>query len=226
MVEACRKRESFSQGGNLQRAMPEIQEAGQRLNAGAYGQPLGMAVHGFGGEISGGGCQHISVLRLFAAPRSKKSWHGPGLRRPSGKRMTRAQRQCPVPNEPRARLPGLRPHPTLRDPTAQRGGRVERRHPGPVEVGETRNLPGDRRRRFPPSHRSRLSPLLLAPHPGPGSRPAKRRRLPGGLHPFLRGCRQNRERAVDLGPGPQAGLEVAIACKYRPCEAIVPSSSL
>ena len=52
-------------GGNLQRAMNEVQEAASRIHNGEFGGIRGASVHGFGGEISGGGCQHISVLRLF-----------------------------------------------------------------------------------------------------------------------------------------------------------------
>ena len=66
MVEACRERGIVFAGGNLQRAMNEVQEAASRLHKGEFGDIRGVSVHGFGGEISGGGCQHISVLRLFA----------------------------------------------------------------------------------------------------------------------------------------------------------------
>ncbi|MFN0170190.1 MAG: Gfo/Idh/MocA family protein [Bryobacteraceae bacterium] len=65
MVEACRRRNIVYAGGNLQRARWQIQEAGRRLRSGEYGKITGAAVLGFGGEISGGGCQHVSVLRLF-----------------------------------------------------------------------------------------------------------------------------------------------------------------
>jgi predicted dehydrogenase len=65
MVKACAERGIVFGGGNLQRAMPEVQEAARRIRAGEFGDLAGAAVHGFGGEISGGGCQHISVLRLF-----------------------------------------------------------------------------------------------------------------------------------------------------------------
>ena len=65
MVEACRERGVVFAGGNLQRAMNEVQEAASRLHNGEFGHIRGASVHGFGGEISGGGCQHISVLRLF-----------------------------------------------------------------------------------------------------------------------------------------------------------------
>ena len=65
MVEACSERGVVFAGGNLQRAMNEVQEAASRLRSGEFGNIRGASVHGFGGEISGGGCQHISVLRLF-----------------------------------------------------------------------------------------------------------------------------------------------------------------
>ncbi len=65
MIEACVERDIVFAGGNLQRAMNEVQEAAARLHEGEFGNIRGASVHGFGGEISGGGCQHISVLRLF-----------------------------------------------------------------------------------------------------------------------------------------------------------------
>ena len=65
MVEACSERGVVFAGGNLQRAMNEVQEAASRLHNGEFGNIRGASVHGFGGEISGGGCQHISILRLF-----------------------------------------------------------------------------------------------------------------------------------------------------------------
>ena len=65
MVEACAKRGVVFAGGNLQRAKWEVQQVARRLWAGELGNIQGAAVHGFGGEISGGGCQHLSVLRLF-----------------------------------------------------------------------------------------------------------------------------------------------------------------
>ena len=65
MVEACNERGVVFAGGNLQRAMNEVQEAASRLHKGEFGEIRGASVHGFGGEISGGGCQHISILRLF-----------------------------------------------------------------------------------------------------------------------------------------------------------------
>ena len=66
MVAACQERGVVFAGGNLQRAMGEVQEAARWLRAGDYGNLCGASVHGWGGEISGGGCQHIAVLRLLA----------------------------------------------------------------------------------------------------------------------------------------------------------------
>ena len=65
MVEACEQHNVVFAGGNLQRAMNEVQEAARRIQIGEFGALIGASIHGFGGEISGGGCQHISVLRLF-----------------------------------------------------------------------------------------------------------------------------------------------------------------
>ena len=65
MVEACAARGVVFGGGNLQRALPETQEAARRLRAGEFGSLVGASMHGFGGEISGGGCQNVSVLRLL-----------------------------------------------------------------------------------------------------------------------------------------------------------------
>jgi len=67
MVAACEERGVVFAGGNLQRAMNEVQEAARRLHSGKLGELQGASVHGFGGEISGGGCQHVSVLRLFTS---------------------------------------------------------------------------------------------------------------------------------------------------------------
>ena len=66
MVEECRRRGVVFAGGTLQRAMNEVQEAARRIRAGEYGNLIGASVHSWGGQISGGGCQHISVLRLLA----------------------------------------------------------------------------------------------------------------------------------------------------------------
>ncbi len=66
MVEICASRGIVFAGGNLQRAMNELQEAARMLRAGEFGQIVGAAIHQWGnGEISGGGCQHVSALRLL-----------------------------------------------------------------------------------------------------------------------------------------------------------------
>jgi len=65
MVEACESRGIVFAGGNLMRARHELQEATGRLRAGEYGGLIGAAVHGFRGQISGGCCQNISILRLL-----------------------------------------------------------------------------------------------------------------------------------------------------------------
>ena len=65
MVDVCEKRGVVFAGGNLQRALSEVQEVASWLLAGDYGELCGSSVHRWGGEISGGGCQHIAVLRLL-----------------------------------------------------------------------------------------------------------------------------------------------------------------
>jgi predicted dehydrogenase len=65
MVRVCEQRGVVLSGGALIRALPELQEAARRLQAGDYGPILGASVHGWSGEISGGGCHMISALRLL-----------------------------------------------------------------------------------------------------------------------------------------------------------------
>ena len=65
MINACATANIVFAGGSLQRAMTEVQQAATRLRSGEFGTPIGACVHRFGGEISGGGCQHIAVLRLL-----------------------------------------------------------------------------------------------------------------------------------------------------------------
>ena len=80
MVDLCWERGVVFAGGNLQRAMGPVQEAGAWLRAGDFGERRGAAVHGWGGEISGGGCQHIAVLRLLADAEVTEvvAWGQPG----------------------------------------------------------------------------------------------------------------------------------------------------
>ena len=79
MVDACKKSGAIFAGGNLQRAKWEVQHAARRIRAGEFGRILGAAVHGYGGEISGGGCQHMSVLRLFTGAEVEEvmAWGSP-----------------------------------------------------------------------------------------------------------------------------------------------------
>jgi predicted dehydrogenase len=65
MVDACARAGVVFAGGNMQRAMTEVQQVAARLRAGEFGPIIGACVHRYGGEISGGGCQHIAVLRLL-----------------------------------------------------------------------------------------------------------------------------------------------------------------
>ncbi len=65
MIDTCAERGVVFHGGNLQRARADVQEAAGWLRRGDFGEILGATVHGWGGEISGGGCQHIAVLRLL-----------------------------------------------------------------------------------------------------------------------------------------------------------------
>lgn len=65
MVRTCAERGVVYSGGNLQRAIPEVQDAAKRIQSGEFGELRGASVHGYGGEISGGGCQHIAVLTLL-----------------------------------------------------------------------------------------------------------------------------------------------------------------
>ncbi len=65
MIEACESRGVVFAGGNLVRAMSEVQEAAAWLRAGDFGELRGAAVHSLSTEISGGGCQQIAVMRLF-----------------------------------------------------------------------------------------------------------------------------------------------------------------
>ena len=79
MVDVCRERGVVLGGGNLQRAMHEVQQAARMLRSGELGDLRGACVHRFGGEIVGGGCQHISVLRLFTDAEVDEvvAWGGP-----------------------------------------------------------------------------------------------------------------------------------------------------
>lgn len=65
MVDVCRDRGVVLSGGYLQRAMNEVQEVATRIHCGEFGEVVGARVYGLSAEVSGAGCQHFSVLRLF-----------------------------------------------------------------------------------------------------------------------------------------------------------------
>ncbi len=65
MIDTCQERGVVFHGGNLQCARADVQEAAGWLRRGDLGAVRGASVHGWGGEISGGGCQHVAVLRLL-----------------------------------------------------------------------------------------------------------------------------------------------------------------
>ena len=65
MIDTCAERGVVFHGGNLQSARSDVQEVASWLRRGDFGEVRGATVHAWGGEISGGGCQHIAVLRLL-----------------------------------------------------------------------------------------------------------------------------------------------------------------
>jgi predicted dehydrogenase len=65
MIDTCAERGIVFHGGNLQRARADVQEAAGWLRQNEFGEVRGASVHAWGGEISGGGCQHIAILRLL-----------------------------------------------------------------------------------------------------------------------------------------------------------------
>ena len=79
MVDACAANDILFAGGNLQRAMNEVQEVAGWIRSGRFGDLIGASVHGWGNQVSGGGCQHISVLRLFTGAEIEEviSWGAP-----------------------------------------------------------------------------------------------------------------------------------------------------
>ncbi len=67
MIDVCEAQGIVFGGGRVQRAIPEVQKVANYIRAGTYGNLVGASVHnwGDGSQISGGGNQHISVLRLL-----------------------------------------------------------------------------------------------------------------------------------------------------------------
>ena len=159
MVEECQARGVVFAGGNLQRAMGEVQEAAGWLRAGEYGPLRGASVHGWGGEISGGGCQHIAVLRLFtqAEVTQVTAWGTPP------EALARDDDEGLIINgqfsaQQRPRLPGLWP-----TDAQSRRERVDRRRARALGLGTSRNFPRSRRagcphKNRPPLHSTRIPP--------------------------------------------------------------------
>lgn len=66
MVETCARLGVVYAGGNLWRARYELQHLAQQIRAGEFGPLIGAFMINWGGlQISGGGCQGVSVLRLL-----------------------------------------------------------------------------------------------------------------------------------------------------------------
>ena len=66
MVATCERLGVVYAGGNLMRARDDLHYVAAQLRAGDYGPPVGASLRCWGGmEISGGGCQQVSILRLL-----------------------------------------------------------------------------------------------------------------------------------------------------------------
>ena len=66
MVETCERLGVVYAGGNLMRARHDLQYVARQIRAGDFGPLIGASVLNWGGmEISGGGCQQVSILRLL-----------------------------------------------------------------------------------------------------------------------------------------------------------------
>ena len=66
MVETCERLGVVYAGGNLMRARHDLQHVARQVHAGDFGPLIGASAINWGGmEISGGGCQRVSVLRLL-----------------------------------------------------------------------------------------------------------------------------------------------------------------
>jgi predicted dehydrogenase len=79
MVDACERNNVVFAGGLLVRAKWEVQQAANRIHGGEFGPVRGAAIRGWGSTIVGGGCQQLSVLRLFANSEVSEvmAWAGP-----------------------------------------------------------------------------------------------------------------------------------------------------
>ena len=79
MVDACAANGVLFCGGNMQVAMPEVQEMAARIASGEFGPLRSASVHGFSGEYVGGGCQHLAVLEALSGRKvgSVIAWQDP-----------------------------------------------------------------------------------------------------------------------------------------------------
>lgn len=67
VVEACQARGIKLASGDLERNLPEYQKALEIIESGELGDLKGMTFHsGSGTQMSGGGCQVFSLMRMFA----------------------------------------------------------------------------------------------------------------------------------------------------------------
>ena len=66
MVEACKRKGIVFAGGDMYRNFPQFWQARDALESGELGEVRGLNLYQSTNEISGGGCQGLSVMRLFA----------------------------------------------------------------------------------------------------------------------------------------------------------------
>ena len=162
MIEECEARGVVFAGGNLQRAIGEVQEAAGWLHAGEYGPLRGASVHGWGGEISGGGCQHIAVLRLLAQAEITQviAWGTPA------EALARDDDEGLIINGQFLLSNGL-VCPVFGQPTPSRGVDVwtddalVRWDWGPPEIFQGRDAQGARVKDRPPLYPARIPPLHI-----------------------------------------------------------------
>ena len=190
MVQTCQARGVVFAGGNLQRAMSEVQEAARRIRAGHYGPIIGASVHRWGGEISGGGCQNISVLRLLADAEVDEviAWGTPA-------EALAGDTDEGLIIHGRFHLSNGLDCPVFGTETPYRGVEVWSEDAlirwdwGPPEIFQGYDAHG-----VSHAHRAALRPL-----------PLERVRVPDIVHPFVSASRGDGQRAVDIGPRPAAG---------------------
>ena len=191
----------------LQRAMSEVQEVARRIHAGQYGPIIGASVHRWGsGEISGGGCQHVAVLRLLADAEVDEviAWGTPAeaLAGDTDEGLViNAGSTCPT-----ARLRGVR-----HGNAVPGRGRVERGHADPLGLGTAGDLPRLRRARCAPAHRAALCTV-----------PLERVRLPHVVHPVVLAAVETGSELAISGHDLRQALEVAIAAKVSAQRGSVP----